>query len=459
MAKSEGLNHTEEAEMSKSILFELFNLSGAAGTGIATYARNLVQTASSLGYEVDGLFHTHAKLNVKDPVLAEVAFFDARNRKPSAIYRWIESNWRRGIGAPMGMRPTRLKMTGVVLDPSKGGGSFLEYRNAYAAHMFMDLSRFHFKRYKHCVKLRVPTKPDIFHATQAVPIMVPGAINIYTIHDLVPLRLPYTTLDDKKFFLEMVRHLGRSADHIVTVSEASRRDLIEIAGIAADKITNTYQAVSIPDEHLAMTQVEIEGLLNTFDLKYRKYFLFYGAIEPKKNVARIVDAHAASGTPHPLIIAGGLGWEYENDLEHIENNKSPFYRVFSDKIIPSQKVRRLGRLPQAQLIAMIRGARAVLFPSLYEGFGLPVLESMLLGTPVITSNVSSLIEVSGDAALLADPFNVRDISRAVQKLDGDESLRMELSARGKTQAEKFSPGVYKSRMDALYSGLIDAKGR
>lgn len=437
-----------------SILYELFNLTVADGTGIATYARNLVKTAAELGYTIDGLFHTNVNLSTKDPVLAEIAFYDARNRNPSLLYKWIESNWRRGIGSPGGIRLTRLPLAGVVLDPNKSGGSFAGYRKAYAARMFMDLSRFHFKRYGRCARLRVPTTPDIFHATQAVPLKVPGALNIYTVHDLIPLRLPYTTLDDKKFFLQMVRHLGRSADHIITVSETSRRDLIEIAGVPEDKITNTYQAVTIPDEYLHASDDDVAMQLEAlFRLEFKKYYLFYGAIEPKKNVARLVDAHASSGTAYPLIIAGGLGWEYDRDLERIESSKAPHYRVTSDKIIPSQKIHRVGRIPLSQLVALIRGARALVFPSLYEGFGLPVLEAMLLGTPVITSSASSLVEVAGDAALLVDPFEVTDISRAIKLIDADADLRADLSRRGLAQAGKFSPTHYSARLGELYRRL------
>jgi glycosyltransferase involved in cell wall biosynthesis len=117
---------------------------------------------------------------------------------------------------------------------------------------------------------------------------------------------------------------------------------------------------------------------------------------------------------------------------------------------------RVGRLPLAQLVMLIRGARALLFPSLYEGFGLPVLEAMLLGTAVMTSKNSSLIEVAGDAASLVDPYDVSAMARTIAALDADEALRADLSQRGLRQAEKFSPERYRERVDALYQKLLKA---
>ncbi|MHB8885465.1 MAG: glycosyltransferase [Methylovirgula sp.] len=438
--------------MSASILFELFNLTVASPTGIATYARNLTQAAHEMGYTVDGLFHTYLALDRKDPILTEVGFFDARNRGPSLIAKYVELFGRRLIGAPRGFHPMHLPFAGTVIDPAKSSGGLGAYRNAYALRLFMEISRYHFKRYGSCVNCYVPVKPTIFHATQAVPIRVPGAANIYTIHDIVPIRLPYTTLDDKKFFLNMVRHLGQTAEHIVTVSEASRRDLIEICGVPEHNVTNTYQSVSFPESALSQSDDEIANYVSrAFDLEYRNYYLFYGALEPKKNVGRLIDAHVISGTPHPLVIAGGLGWEYEADLAQIEQQGSKGYRIKKDRVFRDQRIQRLGRLSLSQLVPLIRGARALLFPSLYEGFGLPVLEAMLLGTPVLTSNVASLAEIASDAARLVDPFDVADIARGIRDLDQDTDLREEMIRRGKEQAKKFSPNEYRKRLAGIYS--------
>lgn len=116
-------------------------------------------------------------------------------------------------------------------------------------------------------------------------------------------------------------------------------------------------------------------------------------------------------------------------------------------------MRRLEFLPHDQLVTLIRGARALLFPSIYEGFGLPVIEAMVLGTPVLTSNASSLPEVAGDSALIVDPYSVDDIMRGIIAIEADADLRSELQQRGRVQARQFSTDAYENRLGQLYRGL------
>ena len=442
--------------MTTSILYELFNNTLRGGTGIATYARNLTRTAKELGYRAEGLFHTTRALSNKDPILAEVEFFDARKTGGFDFSKHVLLSRSWALGAPGGIATKRLPRTGVVIAPDASRDrADEEMDNRFAARQFMDISRLHFKRYGVRAKLRLPTRPALFHATQAIPLRVQGAVNVYTIHDLVPLRLPYATLDDKKYFLQLTRHLCRNADHIVTVSEASRRDLIEIAGAAPDRVTNTYQAVAFPPALLEPSEDQVANLVQgTFELDHKDYFLFYGALEPKKNVGRLIDAYLGSGSKRPLVIAGALGWEYEEELRRIGELSSHNYRVAGDRIARERKVIRVGRLPLFQLVSLIRGARALLFPSLYEGFGLPVLEAMLLGTPVMTSNVGSLAEVAGDAASLINPYDVAGMTNAIARLDADDDLRVELSRRGLTQARKFSPEAYREKVAELYRRVL-----
>lgn len=445
------------ANVRPSVLYELFNLTIPAGTGIATYARNLCATAAGLGYEAQGLFNTNRSIDRKNALLAEIQFFDARNAKRSRFAHYASHALPFLFGAPFGIATAPLPRCGIVLH-SKVNHALSPLSQTYVSRIFLDAARYHFGRYRTGARLNLTTPPDIFHATQAIPLRVPGARNVYTIHDIVPLRLPQTTLDDKKYFLEMVRYLGRTADRIVTVSEASRKDLIEFCGIPEEKIVNTYQAVSFPDEVMAQTLDEAARLVkHCFDLDPGGYFLFFGALEPKKNVGRLIDAFVASGTDRKLVIAGGLGWEYDADLEKIESSRSKAMLIEGRRIIPDERILRLQHLPLFQLTALIRCARAVVFPSLYEGFGLPVLESMLLGAPVITSDVSSLPEIAGDAALLVDPTSVGSIVQAIRKLDADDALCADLRGRGRDRAEVFSPDAYRHRVDDLYKELLGSK--
>jgi glycosyltransferase involved in cell wall biosynthesis len=437
-----------------TVLLEAYNLALRKGTGIATYIRNLTEAAKANGYSVDGLLHSFSTLETKDPLLGEISFYDARNFAPSKFIENVESNWRRGIGVPFGFKTQRLTRSGMIVDSGAAALSAVtQFRNTYVARMFMDFSRFHFKRYRAAARLRLSQAPDLFHATQVIPLKVPRAANIYTIHDVVPLLLPYSTLDDKKFFLSAVRYLCKNADHIVTVSESSKADIITLTGIPERRITNTYQTVTIPERLLAESVDDVATTLeNLFGLAYQKYFLFHGAIEPKKNISRLISAYAASGSICPLVIAGPLGWEYQEDLAQIERFSGQ--EEAENKTKPPRKILRLDYLPFAHLVTLIRGARALLFPSLYEGFGLPVLEAMSLGTPVMTSTAAALAEVAGDAALLVDPLDIRAMTNAIQKIDADSDLRAELGQRGAERAKLFSPEVYQQRIGTLYRSVL-----
>ena len=302
------------------------------------------------------------------------------------------------------------------------------------------------------VDLTFDPRPDIFHCTYPLPLRSKSACNVYTIHDLVPLRLPFTTLDNKRWMFRLLKKITAKADHIVTVSENTKRDIIELLGVDEKRITNTYQAVSFPKEDVERSEDAIaEQLAGSFGLGSNEYLLFFGALEPKKNVGRLIEAYLASGVDIPLVLVAGEGWHNESEatlLEELrENGPGP------TGVNRTRRVRRFRYVRPSTLITLIRGARAVVFPSLYEGFGLPVLEAMTLGTPVVTSRESSLPEIAGEAALLVDPYDAGDIARAITAIVNDVDLRAELTHRGRLQAAKFSLGRYRERVDALYASL------
>jgi glycosyltransferase involved in cell wall biosynthesis len=281
---------------------------------------------------------------------------------------------------------------------------------------------------------------------------IKGAPNIYTIHDLVPLRLPYTTLDKKAKYLRLVKWICNKADHIVTVSESSKRDIVDLLGVEPEKITNTYEAVSIPaplrDKPDDIVRREVEG---TFGLTYKNYFLFFGSIEPKKNIGRMIQGYLTSGVTTPLVIVGAQAWKSEKELQLLDAQE------MRRELRPGQaggNIVKLEYAPFALLVSLIRGAKAVLFPSLYEGFGLPVLESMTLGTPVLTSRTSSLPEIAGNAALMIDPYDPRAIAEGIHALDSNEPLRMELARNGLQQAERFSERAYAERLHGVYDNVL-----
>jgi glycosyltransferase involved in cell wall biosynthesis len=437
-------------DQGRSILIEGHNLTLATGTGIATYARNLGETARELGYTTEVLVSALRGYDRKDPVMNEVNLFDTI-RKPN-LGQKIMTEWRHLTVMPSKVSPFEVSRSGTVVGPS--ADKLAGFSKVHAVAHLDELERFHFKRYGKPLRLKMRRTPNIFHATRPAPISVQGCPNIYTIHDIVPLRLPYTTADDKKFYHGMIRDLCKRADHIVTVSDFSRQDIMKLTGIEESRITNTYQSVQLPENLVSRNEASVARDLETlFGLGLQEYYLFIGALEPKKNVSRLIDAHAASGVKYPLVIAGAPGWLSEGDIEKIESERFLSYEINGSTITPRRSVRQLEYLPFNQLVSLMRGARALLFPSVYEGFGLPVLEAMSLGTPVMTSNVSSLPEIAGDAAVLVDPYDIDAMAQAIRMIDQDADLRKSLRQQGIIQARKFSPERYAARMADLYNKL------
>jgi glycosyltransferase involved in cell wall biosynthesis len=281
-----------------------------------------------------------------------------------------------------------------------------------------------------------------------MPLRTKRARNVYTIHDLVPLRLPYTTLDNKRLTYRMLRKIAAEADHIVTVSENSKRDIIQLLGVDEDRVTNTYEAVEFPRELAERSDNLIaEQLRSSYGLELDEYLLFYGALEPKKNVRRLIDSYLLSAVDIPLVITGAVGWGNRAEVKMLQELRSAGRGQGGPRIFHFEYV------STPMLVTLIRGARAVLFPSLYEGFGLPVLEAMLLGTPVVTSRTSSLPEIAGDAALYVNPYDIDNIAEAIKTITADHGLRAELARRGRTQAGLFSVARYRERVAALYERL------
>jgi glycosyltransferase involved in cell wall biosynthesis len=446
------MKYAARGSMTNRIVIDGHNLTLSNATGIGTYARTLAATAAKIGFKPEVLLGGNARIDRRDLQLSEIRLFDA----PTALGHSAKSNlqlmWARLWGKPFGIRPVEIPLSGNVFGSS--ASSLSGFDRIHAATNLFDLARLHFHRHGVRAEVKLPSPPSLFHMTFLTPLKTRGCPNIYTIHDIVPLRLPQTTLDDKKQFLRLVRHICGKADHIVTVSEFSRQDIVKFVGISENRITNTYQSIYLPPTITERSDDDVANeVANAFGLDFRGYYLFFGAVEPKKNIARLIDAYAASGSEFPLIIVGDLGWQYDDVVEKIEDERFLFYRSEVDRLVPSRRVRRLPHLPFSQLMTLVKGARGVLFPSLYEGFGLPVLEAMALGTPVITSNVASLPEVSGGAAVLIEPTDVQSISDAIRVFDHDDGLRADLALRGKKRAAFFSPEAYENRIAGLYQKL------
>ena len=421
-----------------------FNLAMPRGTGVATYGRVLTQALAGMGHPVDVLYGL--PIGPRTPaLLSEVIFFDSldqeRGRKPPGILsaRWAQE----ALGDLWPRAATQVPITGRVLSEGFRGRMPSFDRILNVPDLWGRAER-HFKRWGRFMRVRVPDPPAVMHWTYPLPLRLEGARNVYTLHDLVPLRMPYTTLDNKRAYLRLIRGCLRWGDHVCTVSEASRRDIMDLFGAHGGRVTNTYQsavAASAPVEDTGLDA----WLTGLFGLQRDGYFLFFGALEPKKNVGRLLEAYLASGIATPLVVVGGRAWKSEGELRLITGK---------DGVATTAGVRQFEYMPRSWLTGLVRGARAVVFPSLYEGFGLPVLEAMQLGTPVVTSTESSLPEVAGDAALLVDPYDAGAIAGAMRALDTDPALRARLSAAGVRQAARFALPRYQERLHALYASVL-----
>lgn len=435
----------------KRIMIDGFNLALEKGTGVATYARNLSLELTKLGHKVDLLYGVRSSVG-KNPLMSEVNFFDSI-RRPLRTSEVVKTM----IKSPMGLEARQVPITGKVVakNPVRvlpEHDRIFNYRNLYT------MARWHQRVWGRFLETTYDQPAEVAHWTYPLPIKLKGAANIYTIHDLVPLRLPYTTLDNKNKFYRTVREIARSADHIVTVSEASKRDIVELLNVPEDRVTNTYQSASLPARILNRPYDDVATEVSSiFGLEPKKYFLFFGAIEPKKNVGRIIEAYLASQSKMPLVVVGQVTWKDSGDLRLIQvprAGKSGGAEESEGKVdglAAAGRVVRLDYLPLNLLASVIRCARAVVFPSLYEGFGLPILEAMQLGTAVITGTEGSNPEVAGDSAYLVDPYDVNAIGNAIRDIENDSAMVEHYATLGVERAKLFSPERYVERLTSLYS--------
>jgi glycosyltransferase involved in cell wall biosynthesis len=431
-----------------SVGIDAFNISMPNGTGIATYGRNLNSALRQIGCETHILYGPAASPGSVD-LLNEIALLDAAPRAGGSVAR--VSRLARSLVFPLGRNAKPLAPQPAVL--TQQVASVIPPCDA----LWVSRDIFHsanaaFTATRRFTPLHMgPRGPDVMHWTCSLPLRATGRANFYTIHDLVPLRLPYASLDNKRRFLSLNREICARADCIVTVSDHSKNDIVSILGASPDRVFVTHQSVVMPHEANQRSDEDVVNeLAGVFGLDWRGYFLFFGAIEPKKNLARVLEAYLAINTDTPLVIVSGRSW-----LDNAENRMFEIHRMAVEAHAGlsgkrNDRIRQYDYMPLSLLFSLIRGAKATLMPSLYEGFGLPVLESMVLRTPVLTSTQGSLPEVAGDAAILVDPYDSHAIGQAIRRLDADEDLRNALIARGELQARKFSPEVYQQKLVDLY---------
>jgi glycosyltransferase involved in cell wall biosynthesis len=269
--------------------------------------------------------------------------------------------------------------------------------------------------------------PDVFFTpAHVIPVSYFGP-SVATVHDLGYHHFPEAHPRRQLAYLRWsTRHNGRRARRVVADSQATKQDLIQLDGTPSDKIDVIYPGVDP-----ALQPVTDEEVITAVLRKYQitpPYLLYLSTLQPRKNLVRLIQAYAASDLPHQLVLAGKPGWLSEPILAVIGDQSS----VIRERIVIT------GFVAEADKAVLLSGATAVLYPSLYEGFGFPVLEAQACGTAVLTATTSSLPEVAGDAALLVDPLDTAAITQGMQRLVQDETYRQELIQRGFENVKKFS---------------------
>jgi glycosyltransferase involved in cell wall biosynthesis len=266
-----------------------------------------------------------------------------------------------------------------------------------------------------------------------------------TFHDAIPLSHPeWANPRLRELKNVLLRRAARAATRIIAISEAMVPEIIEHYGVPAERVTVVPNGVGT-----SWFQREEPKALRELRSRYHlaeRYFLFVGTLQPRKNVERILTAYAslpeAIRREYQLVIAGKEGWRAGPLVSELQSLQA------------AGRVRWLQRVPETDLRALYQAAMAFVFPSLYEGFGLPVLEAFASGVPVITSNVTSLPEVAGDAALLVDPMRTDAIAEAMGRMAGDASLRDRLVRLGSARARLFTWGNAARQTIAVMRELV-----
>ncbi|TSC87754.1 MAG: Group 1 glycosyl transferase [Microgenomates group bacterium Gr01-1014_7] len=276
-------------------------------------------------------------------------------------------------------------------------------------------------------------RPDIlFSPTHYIPGFCPSGIKrICTIFDLSFLHFPEMfTKKDLWQLKNWTKFSIENADHIVTISNFSKQDIMKQYGISKDKITVAYPGYDREEFRIKNSELRIKQIKKKYKIK-DSYIIYIGTIQPRKNLIRLIEAVSRIEGLNLVVVGktkgeGREGWMYEDILQ------TPKRLGIEDKVIFT------GFVPIKELPYLISGATAFCLPSLWEGFGIPVLEAMACGTPVIVSNVSSLPELVGNAGFLVDPYSVDQIEQAVRTIISDKKLQQKYSKAGIEQAKKFS---------------------
>ncbi len=275
-------------------------------------------------------------------------------------------------------------------------------------------------------EMRVHPPDILFVPAHVLPPIHPNR-TVVTIHDLGHLHFPEAHARLQRAYHTWATQWNvRAATRVLADSEATQRDIVQFCRVPFDKVTVVYPAFDRQLYHPVQDPAQIQATCARLRIR-RDYILAVGTLQPRKNYVRLIQAfNRLKAGVETLVIVGKRGWMYQPIFDEVT------------RLGLAARVRFLDYVPPAEMPALVSGARLLAFPSLHEGFGLPVLEAQACGTPVVCSMTSSLPEAAGDGALLVDPCDVDALTAAIERLVADDALREKLIANGFKNVRRFS---------------------
>jgi glycosyltransferase involved in cell wall biosynthesis len=372
-------------------------LVSAGGTGVSSYARELLRA--------------HATISDAHALLSDRPVLDAPAPAPfGRAGRWLRA-----------LAPGARKAEVVAGQANE---------RLFVASDVFRVAQVYFDVHRRPLRIRMPGPPGIMHWTYPVPLAVVGWRNLYTVHDVIPLLHPELTHIEGQRYRRMLGRLATCATRFIAVSETARYEIVRATGCPPAFVIDCSVAVDA-------TPAAIEHLPP--DLAPGNFLLVCGTVEKRKNVGRVIEAYRQSGLTMPLVIAGPDGWGADE---------------IAGLLAATPGAVRLPYLDRPAMHALIGHARALVMPSLAEGFGLPVAEAMALGTPVAASDRDALAETAGGAALAVDPHDVDGLAAALRRLAADDALCAALAAAGRRNAERFTPARFAERLTRAYAAVM-----